>query len=73
MAKSRAEQLQQEYLDRLVVKPKVDVSAEFKGISNHFWMYLKPNRMYPIPFKVVLPMNEINQIKFGSNTYSFTK
>jgi len=73
MAKSRAEQLQQEYLDRLVAKPKVYVSAEFKGTSNHFWMYCRPNRMYPIPFKASLPMNEINQIKYGSNTYSFAK
>lgn len=73
MAKSRAEQLQQEYLDGLFSKPKVDVSKQFKGAADHFWFYIRPNRIYPIPFKVVLPMNEINQIKFGTNTYSFAK
>lgn len=73
MAKSRSERLQQEYLDSLVSKPKVDVSAEFKDISNHFWIYCRPNRMYPMPFKVNLPMTEINQIKYGSNTYSSAK
>ncbi len=73
MAKSRAEQLQQEYLDRQVSKPKVDVSKQFKGTSNHFWMYCRPNRMYPVPFKATLPMNEINKIKYGTNTYSHAK
>jgi len=73
LAKSRAEQLQQEYLDGLFSKPKVDVSVAFKATSNHYWIYCRPNRMYPVPFKVVLPMKEINEIKYGSNTYSYAK
>lgn len=71
-AKSRAEQLQQEYLDRQVSKPKVDVSV-FKGTGDNFWFYYRPHRMFPIPFKATLPMTEINQIKYGNNTYSYAK
>ena len=77
MAESRAQKLQRQYLENLPDKPqvkRVDVSINFKNTVDTFWIYCRPAKtINPIPYKTVLPLNEINQIKFGKNSYHIGK
>jgi hypothetical protein len=71
--------LQREYLENLQAKPpapvKVDISFEYKDIVDIFWIYLRRNLrlLCPVPYIYKLNWKEINQIKYGNNTYHFGK
>lgn len=73
MLKNRQQQLSEAYIREVQQKPKIQALNNFKGHKDRFWVYQRPNRMYPVPFKAKLPMNEINQIKYGDNTYNYAK
>lgn len=76
MAETRAQKLQRQYLEGLPDKPqpvkRVDVFKNFKDNVDVFWIYLRPAKIInPVPYKSWVSWNEINQIKFGKNTYHF--
>lgn len=82
MAETRAQMLQREYLANLQNKPSapavVDHGENYRGKKDAFWIYIRPfTLLYPVlppyPMKFTLCWHEINQIKYGNNTYHHGK
>ncbi len=71
---SRSEKLQREYLEKhgdakAVKKTEPKVKQKILGEPGIFWIYKRKNRLYPVPYKITLPWEEINQLKHPGNTY----
>lgn len=66
---SRAEHLQREYLANLQAAAPVKKQPDREYGSAVFWIYIRKNIFHKIPEALRLEMEQINQVKFGQNTY----